>query len=159
MGRRRINPRRVKIHRNYTIEEVARLFDAHKNTVRGWLRQGLRPIDGNRPTLIHGRDLAAFLDACRRQSRQACGPGRIYCVKCREPKEPAGGMADYITVSPTSGNLRGICPACHTLIHRRVSLAKLDQVRGSLEVTFPHADGRIGESTTPSLNCDSNEED
>jgi Helix-turn-helix domain len=157
MGRR-INPRRVKIHRTYTIEEAARLFEAHKNTIRRWLKEGLLAIDANRPTLIHGRDLAAFLDTRRRQSRQACGPGRIYCVKCRGPKEPAGGMADYIPMWPTSGNLRGICPACHTLIHRRVSLAKLDQVRGSLDVTFPHPDRRIGESTVPSLNCDSNVE-
>ena len=35
---RRFNPRRVKIHRNYTVEEVARLFGVHKNTVRDWLK-------------------------------------------------------------------------------------------------------------------------
>jgi hypothetical protein len=141
---RHINLRRVKIHRTYTVEEAARLFGAHKNTVRGWLKQGLPAIDRNRPTLIHGRDLAAFLDTRRKQLKRTCGPGRIYCVKCRDPKEPAGGMADYVPLSPTSGNLRGICPECHTLIHRRVSLVKLDQVRGSLEVTFPHAHRHMG---------------
>lgn len=24
-----------------------------------------------------------------------CAPGEIYCVRCREPKSPAGAMADY----------------------------------------------------------------
>ena len=43
-------------------------------------------------------------------------------------------MADYVPMTATSGNLRGICPDCHKLIHRRVALTKLDAVRGSLEV-------------------------
>jgi hypothetical protein len=31
---RRLNPRLIKIHRSYTVEEVAKLFALHKNTVR-----------------------------------------------------------------------------------------------------------------------------
>jgi Helix-turn-helix domain len=45
------NPRLVKIHRSYTVEEVARILQKHKNTVRAWIKQGLRPIDGRRPIL------------------------------------------------------------------------------------------------------------
>ena len=41
---KRLNPRRVKVHRNYTVEEVAKLFQVHKNTVRDWLKVGL-PTD------------------------------------------------------------------------------------------------------------------
>jgi hypothetical protein len=32
MGYRRPNPRRVKLHRNYSVEDIARLFNLHKNT-------------------------------------------------------------------------------------------------------------------------------
>ena len=35
---KRLNPRRVKVHRSYTVEEVAKLFRVHKNTVRDWLK-------------------------------------------------------------------------------------------------------------------------
>jgi len=38
------------------VEEVSRLFGIHKNTVRNWLRQGLAPIDVQRPTVIRGDD-------------------------------------------------------------------------------------------------------
>ena len=34
----RLNPRRVKLHRNYTVGEAAMLLDVHKNTVRSWLK-------------------------------------------------------------------------------------------------------------------------
>ncbi len=36
MGKRHHNPRLVKLHRSYTVEQIARLFDLHKNTVRAW---------------------------------------------------------------------------------------------------------------------------
>lgn len=32
MGYRHPNPRLVKVHRNYSVEEIARLFGIHKNT-------------------------------------------------------------------------------------------------------------------------------
>ncbi len=156
--RRRPNPRLVKIHRNYTVEEVARTLGAHKNTVRAWITKGLPTIDSRRPTLIHGLDLARFLETRRKAAKQTCDPGQIYCVKCRFPKTPAGRMADYIPITATSGNLRGICPDCEILIHRRVSRAKLDCVRSNLEVAFPHLEPRIRERTVPSIDCDSGKE-
>jgi len=35
---KRLNPNLAKIHRNYTVEEVALLFSVHKNTVRSWVK-------------------------------------------------------------------------------------------------------------------------
>ena len=65
MAKRHPNHRLVKIHRNYTVEEVASLLGVHRNTVREWVKRGLATIDRKRPMLIHGRDLAAFLQARR----------------------------------------------------------------------------------------------
>jgi hypothetical protein len=144
----------VKIHRSYTVEEVARLLGAHKNTVRAWIKAGLPAIDNSRPTLIFGLDLRDFLSARRAKLRQPCAPGFIYCVKCRTPKAPAGDMADYVPISDTMGNLRGICPDCETLIHRRVNRAKIDLIRGRLDVTPPLAQSHIRDLVSPSLNCD-----
>lgn len=151
---RRANPRRVKIHRNYTVDEAARLLGVHKNTVRAWIKSGLHTIDDRRPTLILGRHLATFLHNRRKGSRQPCRPGQMYCVGCRAPKHPAGQIADYIPVSPTSGNLRGICPRCERPIYRRVSRKNFAAATGNLEVSAPQAEEHIRDSLAPSLNSD-----
>jgi Helix-turn-helix domain len=139
MGRRHPNHRLVRIHRNYTVEEAARLLGTHKNTIRAWIKQGLSPIDRKKPQLIHGLELSRFLQNRRQMSKQTCPPGHLYCVRCKAPRAAALDMADYIPSTATTGNLRGICPACGTLIHRRVSWAKLDQVSGNLEITIVEA--------------------
>ena len=149
------NPRLVKIHRSYTVEEVARILRKHKNTVRSWIKHGLRPIDGRRPTLIHGLELVSFLQNRRISGKQPCPPGYLYCLKCRSPKQPAAGMADYLPISDTSGNLRALCPDCGKFMHRRCSLAKLNVVGVGLDVAFPQAVSRLRESAVPSLICDS----
>jgi hypothetical protein len=79
----------------------------------------------------------------------------MYCLKCRVPKAPAAAMADYLPFTETTGNLRGLCPKCGTLMHRRVAFSKLKIVGANLEIVFPEGVSRIRESTVPSLNCDS----
>ena len=151
------NYRLLKIHRNYTVEEIARRLNVHKNTVRGWVKQGLPTIDRQRPTLIVGSVLSRFLQDRRRRHQKRCAPGEIYCVKCRAPVRPAEGIADYIPMTSSLATLTGICPACERLIYRRVSQATLDEARGDLEITIPQAQSHIKDSRSLSVNCDSNE--
>ena len=158
MRKRHPNHRLVKIHRNYTVEEIAKLFGNHRNTVREWIKRGLPTIDHGRPMVILGRDLTAFLQARRVKNKQKCQPGEIYCVRCRVPRNPAGDMADYLPITATLGDLISICPYCESMMYRHVNLGKLEQVRGKLNVTFPQARSHIDESTQPSVNCDLKQE-
>jgi hypothetical protein len=154
MSERPPNPRRVKKHRSYTVEETARLFGCHRNTIRHWQKQGLKPVDGKRPVVFEGRMLAGFLDARRGARRRRLKPGEIYCLPCRAPKQPAGDMAEYLPLTEVRGNLRGICPTCGRLIHRVVSRTQINTVRGKLDVTFTEPLARIRETSCPSVDCD-----
>ena len=154
MRKRHPNPRLAKIHRSYTVDEVAKLFDVHRNTVREWVKRGLPTNDGKRPMLILGRELVAFLTVRRAKNKRPCLPGEIYCVRCRAPQAPAGEMVDYVPLTATLGNLVAICSACETMMYRRVSLARLEQVRGILDITMPQALEHIGESAQPTVNSD-----
>jgi excisionase family DNA binding protein len=151
---RQFNPRLAKIHRNYTVDEVAQRWGLHRNTVRHWIKLGLPTIDRGRPVLIHGQDLADFLAARRQANRRRCSPGEIYCVRCREARRPAGGVVHCQSLTQTQGTLVGTCPECNCRIFRRVNLSRLDEVRGGLEVRLTDPLARIDESTQPSVNSD-----
>ena len=136
MPKRRIDPRRIKIHRTYTVEEAAKSLGTHKNTVRLWIKQGLPTADERRPTLLRGRDIRAFLENRKAKRKHRLAAGEFYCLKCRAPKSPYACVADYVATSATFGNLKGLCPDCATIMNRRTSLAKLDRAKGNLEVTI-----------------------
>lgn len=154
MRKRHPNHRLVKIHRNFTVEEIADLFGIHKNTVRSWVKAGLAISDNKRPMLILGHDLVAFLKGRRVKNKQTCGPGEMYCVRCRAPKPAGEDMAEYAPVTEKFGNLSAICPDCFTTMNRRVSLANLVQVCGNMDISFPEALRHIVERTKPTVNSE-----
>lgn len=154
MKKRLHNPNLAKIHRNYTVEEVASLFDVFKGTVRAWIKAGLPTLNDKRPMLILGSDLVAFHRARRIKNKQKCKSGEIYCVRCRAPKIPAGDMADYQIITDKIGNMEAICPDCDKIMNRRVNISKLEQVREKINITLPQALQHIIDSNQPSVNSD-----
>jgi hypothetical protein len=154
MRKRRPNYRLVKIHRSYTVEEIARLFGIHKNTVRAWVKAGLPTSDTRRPILILGVRLADFLQSRRTKNKQPCRPGEFYCFRCRAPRNPAEGMADCWPVTDKIGHLQAICPVCECIMNRRFSMAKLAEIRGKLDITFAEAPRQVNESNEPTVNSD-----
>jgi Helix-turn-helix domain len=141
---RRYDCRRVKKHRSYTVAEVERLLAVHAHTVRRWIANGLPLVCATRPVLIHGEDLRSFL-AERQPSKQPLRPGMIFCVRCRAPRSPAGDIADYVPYGSAYGSLVGICPNCDAIIQRRVSQARLNEVRGDLDVFFSERQVRLSD--------------
>lgn len=154
MGKRHPNHRLVKIHRSYTVEEIAKLFELHKNTVRLWVKNGLATIDDKRPMLILGHVLVAYLRARRFRNKQKCKPGELYCVRCRAPKPPAGDMVEYCPINEKLGNLVAICPDCDAIMNRSVSMAKIEGIREKIDISFPEAVQLLIDRANPTVNSD-----
>jgi hypothetical protein len=154
MPAKRINPRLIKLHRSYAVDEAARTLGTHKNTVRGWIKSGLPIVDNCRPTLIHGQDLRSFLEKRRKAAKRPCAPGTLYCFKCRQPRPPAQGMVDYTPINATNGNLIALCEGCDTMMYRRTRLDSLPAQMPNLDVQIREAQPRLIERDKPSLNCD-----
>lgn len=153
MAARRVNPRVVKLHRSYSVPELAACFGVHKNTVRHWQRDGLEPLDGGRPVLFQGATIRAFLSKRNASRKCACPPGTLYCFKCRMPRPAALGMIDFVSINAMSGNVRAICATCETVMHRRAHVAALASIMPGCDVQFVQAPSRLKGSHSPSLNC------
>jgi hypothetical protein len=152
---RRANPNRVKQHRSYSVDELARCCDVHKNTVRNWQRDGLMPIDTARPILFHGTTVRDFLSRRNSSRKRPCPPGTLYCFRCRCPRPPALGMVDFVAKKPGSGNLRALCESCEAIMHRRVREADIANVMPSCTVQFAEGRASLSGQADPSLDCDS----
>ena len=108
---KRVNARRVKIHRSYAVDEAARLLGVHKNTVRSWIKRGLPTVDNRRPILILGG-----------ASRISCALGEdvdgnpvnlasvLFSVSGTQAADSTGGTVypDHAGVGKPSGDLRGL---------------------------------------------------
>lgn len=158
MPARRVNPNRVKTHFSYTTSELAACLDVHKNTVRHWQRDGLKPIDDSRPVLFQGATVRQFLKERRASRKRPCAPGTLFCLSCRQPRRPALGMIDYHPMRPESGNLRALCEVCETVMHRRIRFADLEREMPGCEVQITQGPSSLNGQAYPSLNCDSEKE-
>ncbi len=143
MPARRVNPQRVKLHRSYSVEELARCLDVHKNTVRHWQAKGLECIDKCRPVLFQGATVRGFLTTRNSSRKQPCAPGTLYCFRCRSPRAPALGMVDFVPMRPGSGNLRALCECCEAIMHRRVREADIVTIMPGCTVQLAQGHPRL----------------
>lgn len=135
---KRANPRRVKRHRNYTIEEAARALGVSKATVRNWIAKGLPILKDQRPFLILGDDLVAYLEASAPR-KQSCQPHQCYCFKCRCPRDPAFGEVEYLPANADGGTIRALCIECTTVMHKRVSAKAIPAIERRATVKIRQA--------------------
>lgn len=130
---RRHDLRLLKKHANYTASELAKVLKVNILTIRRWCKLGLKPIDQKRPYLFIGGHVAEFL-AARHKPRQPLMPGEIYCVACRQPRVPAGGLVNLQPISDTTANFIGTCPTSGHRIRRRVRIDEIAFKLGNCQV-------------------------
>jgi hypothetical protein len=154
MATRRVNPNVVKLNRTYDASQLA-ARGVHKNTVLNWRKAGLEPIDSSKPIVFHGSVVRAFLKKRNAERKQPCGPGKLYCFRCREPRVPALGLVEYLPLTANAGNLKALCETCETVMHRKVRRAAVAATMPDIDVQFAERSLRLIGSPSPSLNCES----
>ena len=149
---RKPNWRNIKLHRSYSIDQASRLCCVAKGTVRRWIKSGeLTAITDKKPYLILGADLREFL-----QAKRAKGPKlhvhEFYCFSCKEPRGAASGIADYVPLTSTTGNLVALCERCSTLMHKVIAASALQTLEGILDVTVQQAKELLSDTRLPPSN-------
>jgi hypothetical protein len=148
------NPNWAKVNRNYSFEEVAAVFGVHKNTVAGWVKNGLPCLKDKRPFLILGADIRSYLQRQRSGKKQKCKQDELFCMRCKMPTKPAENFVEYFPSSKTKGCLKGFCSICECIINKFVSYESLEAYSVFFDISKPKDQEHINDSTKPLLNSD-----
>lgn len=131
---RRFKTRRIKSDKAYRIGELADAAEVSSATVRAWLRSGMGQMDDTRPTMIMGFQALAYLNERKRAAKRPMEPWELYCLRCKAPRRPLGGMTDYVATSAAGGRLKGLCGVCECPCNRNISAKELPALRKILDV-------------------------
>lgn len=146
---KRYDPRRARVHLSYTRAELSALYKVRITTISRWVRNGLLPIDGQRPFLFAGSVVRQFLEGYNKPYYPT-DPGEVYCVACKRVIIPAGSVVDFVPLGPTNGNFCGTCPHCSHQVRQRVRTHDIDRKAGHLVVRYKDAAATfIGDSERP----------
>lgn len=158
MGKRIYPLQPIKYWWAYDIDEVCDLYKKYKlhpQTVRQWLKDGLKTIDNTKPTLVYGDDLREFLGRQNQSSKCKLEFHQLYCVKCREAKEPyrkqivVEQKAKFLSVKALCNICKNIMPKSYKLtdfpelkkIYAVVGVSQLyDTAHPTLNTHFPARD-------------------
>ena len=157
MADRRHSARRIRRLRTYNVAEAAKVTGATPATVRAWMKQGLPSVRNSYPAIIRGADLIDFLQQRAKARKKPCGPGRLFCLSCKEPKRPACGEVEYQEDGPVLGTIVGLCPDCTTIMRRRSSRARLPTAIGDLRLLQQPRQMNLSLPTNSSSKPDSEE--
>ncbi len=120
MAKRLYPHNRVRYWLTYDLDEICALFadtGLHIQTVRKWVKNGLKTIDNGKPSLIYGNDLIVFLKAQNDKGKCQTRFDHMYCMKCKDARPI---YQNKIKADLKNGFLKvcGHCRECKTTMHK-----------------------------------------
>ncbi|MEM7521128.1 MAG: helix-turn-helix domain-containing protein [Pseudomonadota bacterium] len=124
----------IKSLQNYTIPEAAEVSGVSDRTIRTWIKQGFPAMQSERPTLVRGDALIAFIRSQRKARQSKVAQYEFYCLKCRAARKPAHGLVDCI-VKGRRAKLTALCETCETVMHKPVSGESIPELAKAFDLS------------------------
>lgn len=136
MPRRLYPHRRVRYWYSYETDEITSLFNdtgLHPQTVRSWIKAGLKTIDSRKPALIYGNDLISFLKNRNDKNKCKTAFDEFYCMKCRDAR-PVYQKTISLEHQGQFLRARGPCRQCKSHMCKSYSLATYPQLQKTFKL-------------------------
>lgn len=118
----------IRPSKTYSLLEIAKELDRDIATVRRWVHDGLPTLDDQRPPLVLGSELKAWLKAKWFARKQKCNPDELFCFKCRKPRKPGPGTLYIIPRNEKTLSITAQCSVCDTRMNKVGSQAKISEI-------------------------------
>jgi hypothetical protein len=131
--KRKYNLRKLNRHKSYDSSQLQELLGVHKQTIKTWKKEGLKPIDGGcSPYLYSGSVLIDFLAKRTNSQKLKLHDDEMYCLKCNKAVKPLELKTIQTGKILGSGNesiaITGICPLC------KGKVCKFSSIKRKVEV-------------------------
>ena len=149
---KKFNVNRVRKNLCYSVFDICRLLEVHKNTVREWIRKGLPTLDQQRPLMIHGQDLKTILNQRPQSQKRKCKANEFYCLKCKCPRTSMGNLVDVEKRNEKMMMLKGLCSVCETSVFKLQAQKNIQKVAAVFDLSQQQLE-HIKGCLSPSSNC------
>lgn len=116
----------------YDIDDICAIFsdfDLHPQTVRKWVKNGLKTIDkGKKPLLVYGNDLIIYLKKRNDTNKCKTAFNEMYCMRCQDARLIfrneifAQHKLQFIKA-------QGVCRECKTRMFKNYKLTDISALR------------------------------
>ena len=113
-----LNETLIRSQRVYTPNEIASLLNSSVNTIRNWIKEGMKVLKGTKmPYLICGSDVIEFIRMKKKKRKIPINPGEFLCLRCHKSRK----SVPELTIPRLSGKkmgfsqqiiIEGICVIC-----------------------------------------------
>jgi integrase/Zn ribbon nucleic-acid-binding protein len=117
----------------YSVDEVMALYAISRNTVSNWINTGLHPIDGKRPQLFRGADLARFHEDRRAGSKRILRAGEFKCLGCKAVVYPNIETLHLLPRDRRQFIARATCPDCDAHVMKLLAETECIMLQTCLE--------------------------
>jgi hypothetical protein len=131
MSKRLYPHKNVRYWYAYDIEEICAHFSDFRlnhQTVRAWIKRGLKTIDSNKSILIYGNDLITFLREHNAKGKCKTAFEKFFCMKCRDAC-PAYKKRAIIISKNRVVKVHAKCRVCKTDIYKHYKLTDMPALR------------------------------
>lgn len=126
--KRKFNPRLIKSNASYSVSEISLLLNVGENSVRHWIKSGLKVIDGKTPTMLHCEELRTFLTKKQSAKKKTCNQDEMFCFSCREPRKISENSVILLNKNDKILQLKARCQTCKSFMTRNYSSSKLAEI-------------------------------
>lgn len=131
---KRANPMAVKAALSYEIGEAAFALGKTPATIRNWIKDGLPVMSSQKPYLISGAAIREYLRDKYKKAKRPLGPGQLYCLACREGREPVDMVATHSPLTDGTSLLKGACSYCGGTCTRMFSTAQAGEITQTFRI-------------------------
>ncbi len=131
MSKRLYTHSRVRYWYVYDVEDVCALFadfGLHPQTVRAWVKEGLKIIDSGKPALIYGQHLIDFLKSRNAKNKCATDFDQLFCMACKDARHVFQNKI-HITQKTQVLLVQGRCKTCKGMMFQNYALKAIPKLR------------------------------